>query len=50
MRLRWGNRAEFAFSGCADLTAVTIPDSVTMIKDSAFADCTGLTAVIIPDS
>ena len=38
-----------AFS-CTKLTSVTIPNSVTTIKESAFADCTGLTSVTIPDS
>ena len=37
-----------AFRGCADLNAVSIPDSVTEIKDSAFRGCTGLMAVRIP--
>ena len=31
-------------------TAVTIPDSVTSIGDSAFWDCTSLTSIAIPDS
>ena len=33
----------FAFSGCAGLTSVTLPDSVTNIEDGAFKNCTGLT-------
>lgn len=37
-----------AFRGCADLDAVSIPDSVTEIKDGAFRGCTGLTAVRMP--
>ena len=37
-----------AFRGCTDLTAVSIPDSVTEIKDGAFRGCTGLLAVRIP--
>ena len=37
-----------AFRGCADLNAVSIPDSVTEIKDGAFRGCTGLMAVRIP--
>ena len=39
-----------AFSGCANFTAVEIPNSVTNIEDAAFDDCTGLTAVEIPNS
>ena len=38
------------FSGCAGLTSITIPDSVTSIGASAFEGCTGLTSVTIPDS
>lgn len=39
-----------AFSGCTDLTSVTIPDSVIEIKQNAFQNCSGLTEVSIPDS
>jgi uncharacterized repeat protein (TIGR03803 family) len=38
-----------AFSGCTNLTNVTIPNSVTSIGDSVFARC-GLTSVTIPNS
>ena len=39
-----------AFSNCAKLTSITIPDSVTNIDDWAFGGCTGLTEITIPDS
>ncbi|MBO4915039.1 MAG: leucine-rich repeat protein [Oscillospiraceae bacterium] len=38
------------FSGCSNLTDVTIPDSVTSIGNSVFYGCSGLTDVTIPDS
>ena len=40
---------ENAFSGCTELTSITIPDSVTSIGGSAFFGCTGLTSVTIPN-
>jgi len=39
-----------AFAGCAGLTSVTMPQSVTSIGRGTFAGCTGLTNVSIPDS
>ena len=39
-----------AFTGCTELTSVTIPDSVTSIGNSAFSLCSDLTSVVIPDS
>ena len=39
-----------AFRDCADLTSVTIPNSVTSIGYDAFGRCTGLTSVTIPNS
>ncbi len=42
--------ANSAFSGCRELTNITIPDSVTGIGSSAFSGCTGLTSITIPDS
>ena len=41
---------DYALYGRDDLTAVTIPNSVTSIGSSAFYDCTSLTSVTIPDS
>ena len=38
-----------AFSGCADMTAVGIPQSVLSIGDRAFDGCIGLTSVRLPD-
>ena len=38
------------FTGCASLTAITIPNSVTSIGDRAFLGCTALTAITIPNS
>ena len=38
---------DYAFSGCYELTNVTIPDSVTSIGSYAFQYCSGLTSVTI---
>ena len=40
----------FAFSGCYNLTSITIGNSVTSIGEGAFSDCSGLTSVTIPNS
>ena len=42
--------AEKAFSGCSDLTSVTLPNSVLSIGASAFWGCSSLTSIIIPNS
>ena len=41
---------EWAFSCCARLTSVTIPNSVTSIGNRALWDCSGLTSIEIPNS
>ncbi len=41
--------AEEAFRGCANMTAVTVPATVTHMEREAFAGCTALTAVNICD-
>jgi hypothetical protein len=40
----------FAFSGCTNLTSVTIPNSVTSMGDSVFSGCTSLTSVTFLNS
>ncbi|MFW5850929.1 MAG: leucine-rich repeat domain-containing protein, partial [Bacteroidota bacterium] len=39
-----------AFSGCIELTSITIPNSVTTIEYGAFSDCSSLTSLEIPKS
>ena len=41
---------EGTFSGCENLTSITIPGSVTSIGDAAFIMCSSLTSVTIPNS
>lgn len=41
---------EAVFSGCKNITSVTIPASVTSIGAQAFFDCDGLKSAIIPES
>ena len=38
------------FSGCDELTRITIPSGVNLIAESAFLDCSKLTSVTIPAS
>ena len=38
-----------AFSGCLNLTSVTIPGSVTTIGEYAFSACSGIKAITIPE-
>ena len=37
-----------AFSGCSNLTSITIPEGVTSIGSSAFSGCSSLTSISIP--
>ena len=39
-----------AFSGCSELTSVTIPDVVTNIGEYAFSGCAYLTSITVPKS
>ena len=39
-----------AFSGCSDLTSITLPNSVTSIGAYAFYGCSGLTSIALPNS
>lgn len=41
---------KYAFLGCDELRAVTIPSSVTSIEESAFEGCAGLQQIEIPSS
>ena len=47
---RIGLIGERAFDGCAGLTSITIPNSVTSIENYAFDGCSGLTSITIPNS
>ena len=39
-----------AFSGCTELTSVSIPSSVLYISQHVFSGCTGLTSIYVPNS
>ncbi len=38
------------FSGCTQLTSITLPDSVTSLGYECFSECTSLTSIVLPDS
>jgi hypothetical protein len=40
---------DYTFFGCSSLTAITIPEGLTMIGQSAFDRCYSLTAITIPE-
>ncbi len=40
---------DLAFRNCSNLTAITIPNSVTSIGDYAFSECRNLTSITIPE-
>lgn len=40
----------FAFYGCTGLTAVSVPEGVTTIRQAAFSGCTSLTSVELPST
>ena len=42
--------ADEAFSGCGNLTGVTLPDTLLRIGEGAFIDCDALKRVTVPDS
>lgn len=41
---------ESAFSNCTNLTSVTIPSTVKIIRNDAFYSCIGLETILLPDS
>jgi hypothetical protein len=41
---------EFAFEGHTGIDSISIPDSITRIRQGAFNGCTGLVSIKIPDS
>lgn len=44
------NIGVLAFSGCKNLTSISMPESVTTIGQSAFNNCSNLLKIIIPES
>ena len=44
-----GTNDMYEFTGCSNLTSISIPSSVTLIEEDAFGDCVNLNAVYISD-
>ncbi len=42
--------ADCAFSGCTELTEITLPSSLISIGENAFSSCVSLTSITIPDN
>lgn len=42
--------ADWAFTGCQELTAVTIPPTVKAIGRSGFSECAKLKSIVVPDT
>ena len=40
----------YAFSGCSNITSITLPESVTSIGSFAFEGCSSITAITLPES
>ncbi|MBO7218814.1 MAG: leucine-rich repeat domain-containing protein, partial [Clostridia bacterium] len=47
---RCASIGESAFYGCSNLASITLPSSLTRIKDYAFGNCSKLTNIVVPDS
>ena len=41
---------QYAFADCENLRSVSLPNTITEIRDGAFEGCTGITKIIIPNS
>jgi hypothetical protein len=41
---------QYAFADCENLRSVSLPNTITEIRDGAFEGCTGITKIVIPSS